>query len=85
MARHRTHSIEFKRQVAREFIAGGAKIASIGRTMASSFDRADARPEREWMREEALPRLVRTLPSWSGARLEGKAIDVARRDARRRS
>ena len=34
--------------------------------------------------KETLPRLVRTLPSWSGARLEGKAIGSALLDAGRR-
>jgi len=53
--------------------------------MASVFDRADARGEREETRKEALARPLRTLPSWTGERPKGKAIDVEGRDAQRRS
>ena len=65
--------------------SGGAEIVSIGRTTTSLFGRADARRERDETGEEALPKFVRTSPSCPGVRPEAKAIDVARRDARRRS
>jgi hypothetical protein len=55
--------------------SGRAEIVSIGRPATSVFDRADARREREETRGEALAKLVRTSPSWSGVRPEAKAID----------
>jgi hypothetical protein len=65
--------------------SGMAWIVSIGKPATSVFDHADARREGKETRGKALAKLARTSPAWSGARLEAKAICVARREARRRS
>jgi hypothetical protein len=56
---------------------------SSGRATRSLLDHAEAKPEREERREEGLLKLVRTRLCWSGARLNGNAIAVARREAQR--
>ena len=60
----------------------GRVFASTEATTASLFDREDARPGAS-AAGRGSAELVRTSPSCSGARLEAKAIGVARREARR--